>query len=318
MNFKDYYQILGLKPDADKKAIKTAYRKLARKYHPDVSTEDNAEEKFKEVKEAYNVLKDEEKRADYDYLRKHGRSGDQFDPPPNWNSGRTYQTSDEDFSHNDYSDFFENIFRNANSRNDQYQRYQQRYSQKGEDIESTLPLFLEEAAAGETKMLSLEIPKVDASGHYIKEKKTLKVKIPQGVTDGERIRLKGQGAPGVGGGANGDLYITIQLAPHPLFDVDGRDISVTVPVSPWEAALGTKVTVPTLSGSVNMTIPSDTQTGKRLRIKGKGLSSASQNGDLYVVVKVEMPNDSDEKMKDLWQKMAEHSSFDPRSNWGRE
>ncbi|MCP4466395.1 MAG: DnaJ domain-containing protein [Halieaceae bacterium] len=317
MDFKDYYKILGVDPAAEGKAIKTAYRKLARKYHPDVSDEESAEDEFKEVNEAYEVLKDKEKRTDYDQLRQYGQGGESFEPPPGWQSGREYSQQGDDFAQGGYSDFFENLFRSAGAGPERHSRYQQQFVHRGEDIDSGLSLFLEEAISGEPKTISYHVPRMDESGHFHNEKKTLKINIPAGVTDGERIRLKGQGGPGMGDAPNGDLYITIQLAPHPLYDIDGRDLSITVPVAPWEAALGAKVTVPTPGGSINLTLPANSQTGKRLRVKGKGLNSAKASGDLYAVIKVVMPDNSDEKMQKLWQQIADDSAFEARAGWGK-
>ena len=307
MEFKDYYKILGVEPDADLKAIKTAYRKLARKYHPDVSEDKDAENKFKDVSEAYTALKDTNKRAEYDELRKYGQHGQRFEPPPGWQS-----TSDEG---GDFSEFFESIFGSPKSRSSQRPR-DTHFSFRGQDIETELPVFLEETLSDEKKTISYHLPHYDKDGSRLAdERKTLNVKIPKGVTEGERIRLKGQGGPGMGNGQNGDLYLHIRLVPHPLFDVEGHNLIITVPVSPWEAILGAKVEVPTLSGNINLTIPANSQSGKRMRVKGKGLVGKTGVGDLYAVIKIVIPDHADEKTKPLWETLSQKAAFDPRSDW---
>ncbi|HWD33790.1 curved DNA-binding protein [Pseudomonas caricapapayae] len=313
MDFKDYYKILGVEPTADDKAIKTAYRKLARKYHPDVSKERDAEEKFKEANEAYEALSSPEKRAEYDELRKYGQHGRPFQGPPGWES-----RSSGGFEGGDFSDFFSSIFGARGGNGNPFGRGQQRSSgRRGQDVEMELAIFLEETLSAESKQISFQVPQHNASGQRTGfTTKTLNVKIPAGVSDGEKIRLKGQGAPGIGGGANGDLFLTIRMAPHPLFDVEGHDLIITVPLTPWEAALGTKVAVPTLTGKINLTIRPDSQNGQRLRIKGMGLSNKQgQRGDLYAQLKVVMPSQSDAAARELWTKLSEKAAFNPRTQW---
>lgn len=314
MDFKDYYKILGLEPTADDKAIKVAYRKLARKYHPDVSKEAGAEEKFKEASEAYEVLKSPEKRAEYDELRKYGQQGRPFQAPPGWQSRAGASAGGfggEDMG--DFSDFFSSIF---GGRAQQGGRAHSA-GRRGQDVEMELAIFLEETLSSESKQVSFKVPQYNPAGQRMADiTKTLNVKIPAGVVDGERIRLKGQGAPGVAGGENGDLYLIIKLAPHPEFDVEGRDLIITVPLAPWEAALGAKVAVPTLTGKIHLTIRPDSQTGQRLRVKGNGLlDKKGQRGDLYAQIKVVMPPSTDEATKALWQTLAEKAAFDPRAQW---
>jgi len=320
MDFKDYYKILGVEPTADEKAIKTAYRKLARKYHPDVSKERDAENHFKEVNEAYEALSSPEKRAEYDELRKYGQHGRPFQGPPGWES-RGGGGGGADFGGGDFSDFFSSIFGSAGRGNgNPFGRGQQRSAgRRGQDVEMELAIFLEETLANESKKISFQVPQYNAAGQRTGDTtKTLNVKIPAGVTDGERIRLKGQGAPGVGGGANGDLYLIIRLAPHPLFDVEGHAPIITVPLAPWEAALGTKVEMPTLTGKVNLTIRPDSQSGQRLRIKGMGLSNKQgQRGDLYAQLKVVMPTQSSAEARELWTKLSEKAGFNPRTQWSK-
>ncbi len=311
MEFKDYYKILGVKPEDDKKAIKTAYRRLARKYHPDVSKQHDAEAQFKLVAEAYEVLGSDEKRAEYDQLRKYGSQGKPFTPPPGWQHSER-----SGYSEGDYSDFFESIF------GADFQRHtagahaggEDRFSRRGQDIEIDMPIFLEDTLSDETKTIAYNLPHYGESGRMDDIRKTLKVKIPKGVMDKERIRLKGQGAPGFGSGSPGDLYLKIKLVPHPLFDVIGNDLAITVPVAPWEAALGASIEVPTLSGQIKVTVKPDSQSGNRLRIKGKGLSGKKGPGDLYVILKIVIPDRSDAEITELWKALASKSDFNPRSD----
>ena len=309
MELKDYYTILGVKRDDDLKAIKTAYRRLARKYHPDVSSEKDAEAKFKEVAEAYEVLKDEGRRAEYDQLWQH-RNDPHFSADPGHGHGGGEYAGDGNFD-----DIFSSIF-GQRARGGFSQQAQ---GMRGQDIEMEVAMFLEETLEPQTRTLRYSLPEYNAYGMVEAETpKTLNVKIPAGVGDGERIRVKGQGAPGINGGPNGDLWLVIHLAPHPLFAVVGHDLEVVVPLAPWEAALGTKVTVPTLKEPLLLTIPAGSQTGQRLRLKGKGLVTKKTTGDLYAVIKIVMPPKPDEKTAELWRQLAENqSAFDARSGWGK-
>ena len=270
MDFKDYYKILGVEPTADEKAIKTAYRKLARKYHPDVSKETDAEDKFKEASEAYEALTSltNAPNTTNSQIRPAGPV-----PAAAWLAGPWRCGAGglwwRQFENGDFSDFFSSIFGN---RGGQQGGRAQSPGRRGQDVEMELAVFLEETLSSESKQISFKVPQYSANGQRMADiTKTLNVKIPAGVTDGERIRLKGQGAPGVAGGEKGDLYLIIRLAPHPKFDVEGHDLIITVPIAPWEAALGTKVAVPTLTGKINLTIRPDSQNGQRLRAKGNGL-----------------------------------------------
>ena len=309
MEFKDYYKILGVEIDADAATIKKAYRKLARKYHPDVNKEADAEDKFKEVAEAYEVLHDPQKRAEYDELRQYGgRQADGgFEPPPGWQSAGSTHSS------GDFSDFFNDLFGGAAGG---FHRRED-FVQRGQDLEMEMPVFLEDTVKDASKTIEYRVPKVDSQGRVVQERKSLKVTIPAGVADGERIRLKGQGAPGPDGKNNGDLYLHIRLVPHPLFDVEGHNLVITVPLAPWEAALGAKIQLPTLTGKIQMTIPPGSQSGQRLRIKGKGLASKTGQGDLYAVLKVVMPPQHNEETQKLWQQLAEKAAFDPRKQWSQ-
>ena len=315
MDFKDYYKVLGLEPGADDKAVKAAYRKLARKYHPDVSKEKDAENQFKEVAEAYEVLKSAEKRAEYDELRKYAQQGRPFEPPPGWQPRGNGGFADEMGGGRDYSDFFESLF-GASGRAQGPGRSSGR---RGQDVEMELPILLEETLADEAKKIAFQLPQHSADGQPLAAiSKTLNVKIPAGVSNGERIRLKGQGAPGLGGAANGDLYLIIRLVPHPLFDVEAHNLILTVPLAPWEAALGSKVTVPTLDGKIHLSIPANSQSGQRLRIKGKGLmNKLGERGDLYALFKIVIPAQADEPTRALWAQLAEQAAFDPRAEWSK-
>ncbi|MCB1670353.1 MAG: DnaJ C-terminal domain-containing protein [Gammaproteobacteria bacterium] len=317
MEFKDYYDILGVKPDDDKQAIKKAYRRLARKYHPDVSSEHDAENRFKEVSEAYEVLGDDTRRAEYDQLRRYGRKGESFTPPPGWEG---FSGTGGASQQGDFSDFFETIFgagfAGAKRGSRGFAGSEDFYSTRGRDVEIEMPVFLEDTLREEAKTIEYRLPHYDESGRLEDVKKTLRVKIPKGVTDGERIRLRNQGGPGFGDGPAGDLYLRIRLVPHPLYDVVGNDLNLTLPVSPWEAALGASVTVPTLTGKISLTIKPDSQTGTRLRVKGRGLPGKESPGDLYVILKVVMPDRSSEKDRKLWQQLADQADFNPRKNLG--
>lgn len=318
MDFKDYYAALGVSESATPEEIKKAYRKLARKYHPDVSKEKDADTKFKDVGEAYEVLKDPEKRAEYDQLRKYGASGDgSFERPPGWRSasgfgGGGYTEADA----GQFSDFFEEIFGGRRGGPGGFGGggfRQQTMNRRGEDVHARLSLFLEEAFHGCEKQVQYIIHELDSYGQLAARKKTLKVKIPAGMKDGQHIRLKGQGSPGIGGGANGDLFIEVELAPHPHFTVEGRDLLITVPVAPWEAALGASVTVPTLGGKVNVKVPKGSNSGRKLRLKGKGLPG-KHPGDQIVVLQVVMPEQHSDEAQSLYEQLARvESHFNPRS-----
>jgi curved DNA-binding protein len=321
MEFKDYYAILGLEEAASDADIKARYRKLARKYHPDVNKDATAEDKFKEVGEAYEVLKDPEKRAEYDQLRRYGAAGadGEFRPPPGWQSaagfsGGGYTAADSQH----FSDFFESIFgaagveggRRGFSSGREYSPFRRR----GADIQHRVSLFLEEAQQGVQRQIRLTVPVIDDSGRAVPREKTLNVKIPAGVMPGQRIRLAGQGAPGEGGAPAGDLFLEVEFAPHPRFSVDGRNIVLTLPLTAAEAALGTTVAVPTLSGSVNLKIPKNSTSGDKLRLKGKGLAGEPP-GDQLVVLKVVLPKQHTEAAAALYRQLAEQEAdFDPRAD----
>ncbi len=312
MEFKDYYEILGVEPDADVKDIKTAYRRLARKYHPDLNPGDEAEARFKEVAEAWEVLKDKDRRAEYDELRRYGgRHRQEFEPPPGWQS-----TAGAGFEHfgGDFSDFFHSVFGGPFAGGAGSRAREFRY--RGQDVEIEMPVFLEETLTETHKPVAYEIPVIE-EGRLQTRRRNLRVTIPAGVADGERIRVRGQGAPGGGEGQSGDLYLHIRLVPHPVFDVEGHNLLLTVPVAPWEAALGAKVKVPTLDGNIHLTIKPGSQSGQKLRIRGKGLVGKTGKGDLIAVLKVVMPPARSPAVQELWQQLSEQAAFDPRvDEWG--
>ena len=313
MDFKDYYELLGVSEDSDSKDIKTAYRKLARKYHPDMNPDPGAEDKFKEVAEAYEVLKDAGRRAEYDELRQHGnRQGAGFEPPPNWQRSGGFSDADSTRFEGDFSDFFNSMFRGGATEADQQPK-----GSRGQDAEIEMPIFLEETVTETSKLVEYQIP-VYENGQVKDVKKSLKVKIPAGTVDGERVRLKGQGGYGHGDGPHGDLYLHIRLVPHPRFDVEGHNLVITVPLAPWEAALGTKVTVPTLTGKIHLTIAPNSQAGTRLRIKGKGMTTKTGSGDMFALLKIVVPSSANDEVKALWQSLAEKAEFDPRAQWSNE
>lgn len=307
MELKDYYAIMGVKRTDSVKAIKTAYRRLARKYHPDVSKEGDAEERFKEVAEAWEVLSDEQRRAEYDQLWEHRNDPHFGQRARQGQQGQSYHGQE------DFDDIFSSIF----GRRGAQQAHQQKT--RGHDFEIEVAVFLEETLEAHKRTISYNLPVHDRFGRVVQETpKTLNVTIPAGVVAGQRIRLKGQGTAGENGGPSGDLWLIISMAPHPLFDIVGHDLEIVLPLAPWEAALGAKVTLPTLKDSIRLTIPAGSQAGQRLRIQGKGLVNKHHTGDLYAVIKIVMPPKPDEKTAEYWQKLAEaQSSYDPREKWGK-
>ena len=315
MEYKDYYKILGVERSADADAIKASYRKMARKYHPDVSKEKDAEYRFKDLQEAYEVLKDSEKRAAYDQLGSNWRAGQEFRPPPGWGqqAGGGFGGGGADFGGGGFSDFFESIFR-------QQQGGGFRgsggggFRSQGEDSEATIRVSLEDAAHGAQREINLEVPTMGPDGRMRREARRLTVKIPKGIREGQRLRMAGQGAPGMGGGPNGDLYLHIQFQPHPRFRVEGSDLYHDLHITPWEAVLGASVEVPTLDGDVRMKIPAGSTSGQKLRLSQKGLpgSGSKTPGDLYAVIQIVVPKKISEPEKALWNQLAEMSDFHPR------
>lgn len=306
MQYKDYYKTLGVARNASQDEIKRAYRKLARKYHPDVSKEANAETRFKEINEANEVLRDPEKRAAYDALGNNWRAGQEFRPPPGgaWEQGFRFDPDEA----SGFSDFFSSIFGRA-FRGDAKEACRGR----GQDRTIQVSIGLEDAYRGVTRQIKVDVPRTEAGGAV--QTRSLNVRIPAGVTQGRQIRLAGQGAPGPNGGPAGDLYLEILLEPHPLFTPDGRDIQLALPVAPWEAALGAAVTVPTLGGSVNLKVPAGSQAGQRLRLKGRGLPGEPP-GDEIVLIEIVTPPATTEAAREIYRQMAEKLAFDPRADWG--
>ena len=324
MEFRDYYETMGVKRDATQDEIKRAYRKLARKYHPDVSKEQGAEEKFKQVGEAYEVLKDPEKRAAYDQLGKNWKAGQDFRPPPDWDEGFEFSGGGPGDGYAGYggqgreqfSDFFENLFRQRQGQSRSpfgETRGGQAFRMRGEDRHARITIDLRDSYTGAQRGITLHVPEETADGHVITRDKTLNVKIPQGIRDGQKIRLSGQGGPGLGGGPPGDLFLEIEIRPGKQYRVEGGDVYLTLPVTPWEAALGSKVTVPLPSGDIELKIPQGSNQGSKMRLKGKGLPGR-EPGDLYVVLEVRLPAADTDEARALYAKMAETLPFNPRIN----
>lgn len=323
MEYKDYYETLGVERDATQDAIKRAYRKLARKYHPDVSEESDADARFKALGEAYEVLKDPEKRAAYDQLGANWQAGQEFRPPPDWDAGFEFSGGDPGFDSERFSDFFEQIFgrgagggrRQAGGMGGGFGHghgFRQSYQSRGEDRHARILIDLEDAFTGATRAIALHAPEVDPQGHVRTRERTLNVKIPKGVRSGQHIRLAGQGAPGVGGGTAGDLYLEVEFKPHRWYHVEERDLYLDLPLAPWEAALGAKVRVPTPAGAVGLSIPAGTASGARLRLKGRGIPGEPP-GDLYAVVKIALPPASTDGARALYERMAREMPFNPRA-----
>lgn len=310
MEYKDYYEIIGVSREATQDEIKRAYRKLARKYHPDVSKEKDAEAHFKEVGEAYEVLKDPEKRAAYDQLGKQWQAGQEFHPPPDWDAGFEFSGGGYTGANAEqFSDFFSDLFGN-----DQTGGQRQSAGMRGQDHHARILISLNDAYHGATRDITLKSPELDEHGRVLTRPRTLKVRIPKGITSGQRIRLRGQGSTGYGQSEPGDLYLEVELEPHPLYRCSGKDIYIELPLTPWEAALGASIEVPTLDGNVEMKIPANTQAGKQLRLKGRGLPGKPA-GDQYAEIKIVTPPAQTTEQHEHYQSMATtFADFDPRAN----
>lgn len=301
MEYKDYYKVLGLTKEATQDDIKRVYRKLARKYHPDISKESNAEEQFKEVGEAYEVLKDPEKRAAYDQLGEDLKAQRDFRPPPGSKAGAGRSA--------DFDDFLADLFaQRARAGGRAYQA-------NGEDSYAKVSIDLEDAYHGATRSLTMRTTERGADGRPFLQERTLNIKIPKGVKQGQHIRLQGQGNPGVGGGSAGDLYLEIAFNPHPLYRVEELDVYLELPITPWEAALGGSVKIPTPDGSVDMKIPASSSSGRKLRLKGRGIPAQSP-GNFYVTLKVVLPDTLSDKAKALYSELAQERTFNPRAGMG--
>jgi curved DNA-binding protein len=325
VKYRDYYEILGIKRDAAQNDVQRAYRKLARKYHPDVNKEAGAEDKFKEINEAYEVLKDPEKRKMYDQLGPNWKAGQDFRPPPGWEGQFDFgrggaQTEFQWGGSGGFSDFFEAMFGGTGG-------FRQArggagpggfgrgavFQQAGADQETTIRVSLEEAFLGGTKPILLQSRTINPQGQLQVQERRFDVKIPPGILPGQRIRLAGQGEEGMGGGPKGDLYLKVEIEPHAVFELKGRDVSMDLPVAPWEAVLGSEIRVSALSGSIDLKIPPGTQGGQKLRLRGKGMPNLKGTpGDLYVTVVVKVPTHPSEKEKELFEELKKSSNFNPR------
>ncbi|MCZ6829963.1 MAG: DnaJ domain-containing protein [Gammaproteobacteria bacterium] len=322
MEYKDYYAIMGVKRDATAEKLKRSYRKLARKYHPDVSQEADAEVKFKEVGEAYEVLKDPEKRAAYDQLGSQWQAGQEFHPPPGWDAGFEFsgsgpqanspETSGPDLGA--FSDFFESLYGRGYARSSATSaRRRQGFQIRGEDHYAKVIVDLEDSYKGTTRSITLQIPELTADGQVTTRPRTLKVRIPKGIRQGQQIRLAGQGGAGYGGGEAGDLYLEVEFNPNSQYRVEGADVYLDLPLAPWEAALGATVKVPTPSGAIDLKVPPDSPAGKKLRLKGRGIP-ARQAGDLYVVLQIALPPVDSEENRRIYQQMKHEFTFNPRAS----
>ena len=320
MEFKDYYQTLGVARDATADEIKKAFRKLARKYHPDVSKEPDAEARMKDVNEAFAVLSDPEKRAAYDQLGRDFRAGQDFRPPPGWDAGYEFSGRGFDDAGNaagaaDFSDFFSELFGarmgGAHMGSGRSAHGGTHFSARGEDHHAKIMLDLEDAYHGASRIITLRVPKVDAQGRVTLAEHNLNVRIPQGVREGQLIRLAGQGFPGMGGGQPGDLYLEVHFKPHGRYRVEGRDVYATLPLAPWEAALGATVKAQVPDGALEVRVPEGMQPGRKLRLKGRGIPGAPP-GDLYLVAEVVLPPASTPKARALYEEMARELAVDPR------
>nr|WP_320011408.1 DnaJ C-terminal domain-containing protein [uncultured Desulfobulbus sp.] len=313
MEYKDYYKILGVGRKASQDQIKQSYRKLARKYHPDINKEANAENSFKDIGEAYEVLKDPEKRAAYDQFGANWKEGQNFDPPPNWDAGFEFRGAGYTGADaSDFSDFFESLF----GKTQQSNHRQYSFRMQGEDQHAKILISLQDAYAGGQKTITLNRQVINPQGLLQQQPHTINITIPKGILAGQRIRLEGQGMPGHGGGPAGDLYLEIAFEEDRLFHVEKRDIHINLPVTPWEAALGASITVPTLGGKVQLKIPAGSQGGRKLRLKGRGLSTANQSGDQIVTLRIVIPEAKTDEQRALYEEMAKQMPTNPRTELG--
>ncbi len=313
MKFRDYYEILGVPRNASQKDIQKAYRKLARKYHPDVNKEADAENRFKEINEAYEVLRDAEKRKKYDTLGANWKDGQDFSPPPGWEGAFQFGGGG---GGSPFSDFFEALFGNLGGFTTmEGQPFHGRsLRRRGRNLESKIELTLDEIASGGKKRVEFEVLARGADGRARRSRKSLEVTIPRGVTQGSRIRLAGQGEKGSGGGPAGDLYLEVEVVKDPCFEIEGQDLRTTVDIAPWDAALGGSVQVPVLGGSVTMKIPAGTQSGQVLRIRGKGLPGRGDcAGNILVTVKIAVPRKLTDRERELFEALKKESAFKPET-----
>ena len=305
MKYKDYYAALGVARTATADEIKSAYRKLARKYHPDVSKEPNAEEKFKEVAEAYETLKDSEKRAAYDELGRH-TPGDEFRPPPGWQQSFGEQFSFDDL---DLADLFAGLAGRSRGRR------APNAPAPGQDFEAAVRLTFEQAFRGTEIELDLAVPEIDPNGFVHRIPRKIKVRVPKGVTDGQKLRVPGKGGKGEHGGRDGDLYLDIEVQSHALYRTEGLDLYMELPLAPWEAVLGATVEVPTPAGRISLKVPPGTRAGQKLRLAGRGLSRPDgTSGHLYAVAQITVPTVVDEHQRALFGQLKDASTFNPRAH----
>jgi len=313
MEFKDYYKIMGVARDATQDEIRRVYRQLARKYHPDVSKAPDAEVRFKELGEAYAVLKDLEKRAAYDQLGTKWTSGQDFHPPPDWDAGFEFSGNGAHGSTGDFSDFFEALYGRGFS---SARQGRNEFNAHGEDHHAKVMIDLEDAFTGATRTISLQRPETDSGGRPAMRTHRLNVTIPRGVRAGQHIRLAGQGSPGIGKGKHGDMYLEIAFSPHAHYRVEQRDVYVDLPVAPWEASLGATMKVPTPGGTVEVKIPAGSVAGSKLRLKGRGIPGETP-GDFYASLHIALPPADSEAARAFYGDMADHfKSFNPRAGLG--
>jgi len=314
LEFKDYYETMGVKRNATQDQIKRAYRKLARKYHPDVSKEPNAEARFKEMGEAYEVLKDPEKRTAYDQLGANYKAGQDFHPPPGWDQGFEFHGGGfKEADASQFSDFFESLFGGGFAA--QGRRGQAGFSARGEDSHAKVLIDLEDSYQSVTRSITLRHSELSGNGRPKLKERKLNVRIPKGVHQGQHIRLAGQGGAGIGQGRAGDLYLEVAFRPHAFYKAENKDIYLELPIAPWEAALGASVKAPTPSGTVDLKIPSGSLSGSKMRLKGRGIPGKPP-GDLYVVLLVALPPADSEQAKTLYQEMKQKMAFNPRAKLG--
>ncbi len=314
MKYQDYYATMGVDRNATAQDIRRAYQKLARKYHPDVSKEPDAEARFKAVGEAYAVLKDPEKRAAYDQLGADWKAGQDFQAPPGWNAGFEFRGGDAgEGTQFDASDFFDTLFgrgfggmgaRAADSR-----------AGRARDHHAKILIDIEDAWKGGVRRYTLQLPEVDRNGRLQMKQRVIDVRIPKGVKQGQHLRLPGLGAPEGKSGTGGDLYLEVEFKPHPLYRAEGHDLYMDLPVAPWEAALGATIKVPTPARAVELKVPAGSAAGSRLRLKGRGLPGPDP-GDLYAVLRIVVPPANTAKAREFYARMKDELDFNPRSHMG--
>jgi len=309
VEFKDYYKTLGVERAATADEIKKSYRKLARKYHPDVSKEPDAERHMQEVNEANDVLSDPEKRAAYDQLLDQHQAGHDFQPPPNWDEGFEFSNGGVGGT-GDYSDFFTSLFKRPGSG-----RHTGSFQMRGEDHHAKITIDLIDTYKGATRSVTLRAAQEDAQGRVVMKDRTLNVQIPKGIKEGQHIRLAGQGNPGFGGGGAGDLYLEVFFKSDSRHRIEGGDVYQTVAVAPWEAALGASIDVATYAGPMSVKVPAGSQNGRKLRLKGRGIPT-NPAGDLYLVLEVVLPPADTDKARQLYETMARELAFNPRQGMG--